>query len=148
MTQENESANTGEPGVVIKTPEPPKKHTVAGLIKEMWPAYLIEIIVIILGISITLALEEWRDNNKEKQLESIYLQNLLTDIEVDFESLKNVTVSTQRIIERGNELLDYTRNPESKGISDKQVNEDVRSILESSEISIAGCHFFRPEEFG
>src|ERR1700730_3843372 len=37
-------------------------HKVQKLIKEMWPAYLIEIFVIILGISITLALEEWRDH--------------------------------------------------------------------------------------
>jgi hypothetical protein len=127
--QENESANSGEAEVVTKPIIPKKKRTVTGLIKEMWPAYLIEIIVIILGISITLALEEWRDNSKEKHLENIYLRNLLTDVEVDLNNLRYVSTSTQRILERGNELLEYVRNPGVKPISDSQVNADVRTIL-------------------
>jgi hypothetical protein len=127
--QENESANTGEAEPEIRPAIPKKKHSVAGLIKNMWPAYLIEIIVIILGISITLALEQWRDNSKEKHLENIYLSNLLADVEVDLANLKAVSASTQRILERGNELLEYVRNPGVKPISDSQINADVRSIL-------------------
>jgi hypothetical protein len=106
-----------------------KKHSVTGLIKEMWPAYLIEIIVIILGISITLALEQWRDNSKEKQLEKVYLQNLLTDVQVDLDFLKSVSASTGRILGRGNELLNYIRNPGTRTISSGQVNMDVRALL-------------------
>jgi hypothetical protein len=127
--QENESANSGEAEAATRPVIPKKKHTITGLIKEMWPAYLIEIIVIILGISITLALEEWRDSNREKHLGNIYLRNLLTDVEVDLNNLATVSSSTQRILERGNELLEYVRNPAVKPISDSQVNADVRSIL-------------------
>ena len=50
-----------------------KKHKLVQLIKEMWPAYLIEIVVIIFGISITLALEAWRDQSKENELENIQI---------------------------------------------------------------------------
>ena len=50
------------------------------LLSDMWPAYLIEIVVIMLGISITLALEQWRDGAKEDQLEKIYRGNLAADI--------------------------------------------------------------------
>jgi hypothetical protein len=57
------------------------------LIREMWPAYLIEILVIILGISITLGLEAWRDGIKEKRQEKIYLRNLKADLEEDMNSL-------------------------------------------------------------
>jgi hypothetical protein len=127
--EENESANSGEAEAVSKPVAPKKKHTVTGLIKEMWPAYLIEIIVIILGISITLALEEWRDSSKEKHLENIYLKNLLADVEVDLNNLGAVSASTQKILKRGDELLEYIRNPAVKPISDSQVNADVRMIL-------------------
>jgi hypothetical protein len=95
----------------------------------MWPAYLIEIIVIFLGISITLALEEWRDNRKERKLENIYQKNLLADVEVDMQSLKNVTFSTQNILSSGNELLGFSKNPQDNGISSARVEVDVRAIL-------------------
>jgi hypothetical protein len=111
-------------------PVPHKKHSVSGLIKDMWPAYLIEIIVIILGISITLALEEWRDSSKENHLEQIYLKNLLADVEVDMNSLNGTTIKTQKLLEKGNELLGYVRIPDNKTISFNQVYADVRSIIE------------------
>src|SRR5450631_1124318 len=82
-----------------------KKHRIAGLIKNMWPAYLIEIFVIILGISITLALEEWRDSGRENQLENIYLKNLLTDVDTDLSGLANSMAATHKLLDRGNELL-------------------------------------------
>jgi hypothetical protein len=106
-----------------------KKHRLASLVKEMWPAYLIEIIVIILGISITLALEEWRDHSRENDLENIYLKNLQTDIEVDVRSLKFVKERSLQIINQGNELLAFTRNPQAKEITPGRVEADVRSIL-------------------
>ncbi len=46
-----------------------KKHGVVVLIREMWPVYLIEIFVIILGISITLALEAWREGRYSRTSE-------------------------------------------------------------------------------
>ncbi|HMC86859.1 MAG TPA: hypothetical protein VKI61_15125 [Chitinophagaceae bacterium] len=108
---------------------PHKKHSVSGMIKDMWPAYLIEIIVIILGISITLALEEWRDNSKENHLEQIYLKNLLIDVEVDMNSLNEVSIRTQNLLKKGNKLLGYSKSPDDKNISPDQVNADVRAIL-------------------
>ena len=127
--QENVSASVGDEKEAIQAPPPVKKHTVKGLIKDMWPAYLIEIFVIILGISITLALEEWRDNNRENHLEQIYLKNLLTDVEVDMKSLKNVILNTQNILSHGNELLGFVRDQQGKDISSSRMDGDVRAIL-------------------
>ena len=124
---ENEPAE--ETAAVQPTPVPHKKQTVSGLIKEMWPAYLIEIIVIILGISITLALEEWRDNSKENHLEQIYLKNIRSDIGTDLKSLSLAISGTNKLLQRGNELLGYTRSPDNKNVSPIQVHEDVRAIL-------------------
>ena len=108
---------------------PGHKNKLIGLVKEMWAAYLIEIFVIILGISITLALEEWRDNAKERSLEQVYLKNLLTDIEVDRQSLANTAHETQTIIDRGNDLLAHIRNPDSGTLSFGELVTDVRAIL-------------------
>ncbi|MDP9041227.1 MAG: hypothetical protein M3N30_04545 [Bacteroidota bacterium] len=127
--QENESALTGEETKAVQQLPVRKKHTVSGLIKEMWPAYLIEILVIILGISITLALEEWRDRNREAQLEKIYLNNLLADVDADQQILHDVIVSTQKILDSGNELLQYSKNLPAKDFSSRKTNADVRAIL-------------------
>ena len=106
-----------------------QKNRVIRLLKEMWPAYLIEIIVIILGISITLALEEWRDTGKEQRLEEIYLRNLLTDIKMDLQSFDYTSGATQKIIDRGNELLVWIKNPVNNGMSLNQLQADVLAIL-------------------
>ena len=128
--KENESVETsGETETILSVPPAHKKHSFAGLIREMWPAYLIEIIVIILGISITLGLEEWRDNNREAHLEQIYLRNLHADIEVDIKTLEQALTGTKKLLERGNELLGYVRNPDNKNIQTALVSEDVREIL-------------------
>jgi hypothetical protein len=108
---------------------PAKKHRVSTLIKEMWPAYLIEVLVIILGISITLALEEWRDSNKETQLERIYRQNLLGDLEADLQSLKYATENTQELLKKGDQLLQFIRDPLNHTLSLDRVDADLRTIV-------------------
>lgn len=127
--KEKEPATEAENGETIPLPAVRQTNKVMGLIKEMWPAYLIEIFVIILGISITLALEEWRDSSKEKRLEQIYLKNLLTDVEQDLQSLKSTSASTQKILDQGSEILTYIKNPANKDMSFSRFNADIRDIL-------------------
>jgi hypothetical protein len=127
--KENESATVAVETKTDPSAVSPQRHRVAALIKDMWPAYLIEIFVIILGISISLALEQWRDNNKENRLENIYLKNLLTDVEVDLQSLKYVKDGTEKILYFGNELLGYARNSGTQDISFNRADSDIRAIL-------------------
>jgi hypothetical protein len=128
--EENESVSAAKEAEANQTPLPHKKHTLTGLIKDMWPAYLIEIIVIILGISITLGLEAWRENNREGQLEKIYLDNLLSDVNVDLNSLNWVSLRTEKLLNRGNELLGFIRNPEEKNISFSRINAGILAIID------------------
>ena len=107
-----------------------QRHGVAKLIRDMWPAYLIEIFVIILGISITLGLEAWREGVKENHLEQVYLKNLLSDVETDQSSLQNTIASTEKILENGNELLTLIHNSQAKSITPVRMKEDLRAILE------------------
>jgi hypothetical protein len=106
------------------------KHRVGKLIREMWPAYLIEIFVIILGISITLALEAWRESVKEERLEQIYLKNLLSDVETDQGSLKYTIDGTENLLNKGDELLASIRNQQIKTLPPAKLKEDLRAILE------------------
>lgn len=107
----------------------PNENKVLNLIREMWPAYLIEVLVIILGISITVGIEKWRDDMKEQQLEKIYLQNLATNINADKSLLRSTIQSTDTIITKGNKLLVFLQNPKRSPIAANMISEDVRSIL-------------------
>src|SRR5579871_6674651 len=80
---------------------PHKKNRVTELLVEMWPAYLIEIFVIIIGIWITVAVEQWRDNSKEARLEKVYQKNLLRDINTDEQSLKYTIDNTHAMLACG-----------------------------------------------
>jgi hypothetical protein len=122
--QEKESS-----GEAPSLPVAGKKRSLRGLIRDMWAAYLIEIIVIILGISISLGLEQWRDSSREYRLENIYLKNLLTDVDVDLQSLQNVIGGTEKVIVSGDELLKFVRNSGVKEPPYQRVDSDVRAIL-------------------
>ncbi len=99
------------------------------LIGEMWPAYLIEIVVIILGISITLALEEWRDDAKEEKLEKIYRANLLTDIDADLDALSRASSATTTLLAHGESLLRTGNDPAAHALTDTALTADLRAIL-------------------
>ncbi len=100
------------------------------LVSEMWPAYLIEIVVIILGISITLALEEWRDEAKVIKLENVYRGNLLADIDVDFGALQYAIAATKTLLAHGEDIFDYEKGSPAHSLSDSALTTDLRSILQ------------------
>jgi len=88
-----------------------KRNRILHLLSEMWPAYLIEVVVIIVGISITLVLEEWRDHGKERELEKVYLTNLAADIESDRRSLHYASSSTDTLLAAGDDLQRFVAAP-------------------------------------
>jgi len=124
-----EKIKEGEGAAESGSKAKPRGSRVGKLIMEMWPAYMIEVLVIILGISITLALEEWRDNSKEEKLASIYLKNLLTDIDADLQSLKYATENTELIVKKGNELLTFANSPSTGSLTPAVIDSDLTSIL-------------------
>lgn len=111
-------------------PPPHKKNRILHLLGEMWPAYLIEVVVIIVGITITLALEEWRDSGKEKELEKVYLANLAADIEADLQSLHYAASNTDTLIARGEEIHEFEKDPEGHALTGTRLNQDVRKLLD------------------
>ncbi len=122
-------AEASETAATTATSAPRKNRKVMKLIEEMWPAYLIEIFVIILGISITLALEEWRDKSKESELAAIYQKNLLADVDVDLASLKLAGQNTTELLSKGDELLNFIKNPSLNMLSSGRADSDIRAII-------------------
>jgi hypothetical protein len=122
-------AEAGEAAEGAASPGLHKRNRFSHLVGEMWPAYLIEIVVIILGISITLALETWRDEAKEERTEKIYLSNLAADLQVDLNSLQRAADSTKVLLKNGEDLLQAIRSPLNHPLSGAQLTLDLRSIL-------------------
>jgi hypothetical protein len=52
---------------------------ISGLIKTQWPRYLVDILVIILGITISFTLDSRKEEADRATLEQVYLKSLLTD---------------------------------------------------------------------
>ena len=115
------------PGEPARKPGPGARFR--HLIGEMWPAYLIEIVVIILGISITLALEEWRDGAKEEKLENLYRRNLLADIDADLGGLQKVTAETTALLAHGQAILQSESGFDAQSHPDTALTADLRAIL-------------------
>jgi hypothetical protein len=127
-----DAAASGDEGAVESAPKPKaiRGARFRHLIGEMWPAYLIEIVVIILGISITLALEEWRDDAKVVKLENVYRGNLLADIDVDLGALQDASAATKTLLAHGEDIFDYEKGSPAHSLSDSALTTDLRSILQ------------------
>ncbi|MBS1500965.1 MAG: hypothetical protein JST32_02800 [Bacteroidetes bacterium] len=106
-----------------------RKNRVMALVAEMWPAYLIEIFVIILGIWVSLGLEQWRDNAREDKLEKVYEKNLLTDINTDLVSLKDCERNTANLLMGGRELAKFVASPSANKLSPDKATNDLQMVL-------------------
>jgi hypothetical protein len=107
----------------------------------MWPAYLIEVIVIILGIGITVGLEQWRENVEDKELANSYSRNLLHNITDDRESLKYCIVQTDTVLSRLNELQAVAKAPSKPRITPTRADSDLLAVLNRRNSSAAMLHF-------
>lgn len=67
--------------------------------------YFIDLIVVIAGISIAFALDNWSQNKKEKREEVLYLQALKEDLTSDMRSLHQLMDSSKVLINNMNETF-------------------------------------------
>lgn len=83
----------------------PRVRQVRRLLREKWPEYVVEILVIVFSISASFALDEWKDNQSKRDLERTYLQGLATDLAADSAHLTEVIAETALIVGTARDLL-------------------------------------------
>jgi len=59
-------------------------------LSEKWPEYLLEILVLIIGIFGAFELDSWNEARKERRLETKYLKSINADLQSDLSSLENL----------------------------------------------------------
>jgi hypothetical protein len=59
-------------------------------LSEKWPEYLLEILVLIIGIYGAFALESWNEELKEKKEIGNYIQSIRKDIQADTDLINQI----------------------------------------------------------
>jgi hypothetical protein len=78
------------------------------LLGQRWPEYFLEIIVVIIGITISLTLSNFQEEAANRKLEQTYLKSLLEDINADLKELEVTIHRTEIVIQSGNSLLEQS----------------------------------------
>ena len=74
-------------------------------LSKKWPEYLLEILVLIIGIYGGFALEEWGDNLNKREQEQVILRQLVEDFEANKKQLNEKIEMRETIIASGITLL-------------------------------------------
>ena len=97
------------------------------LLTQRWPEYVVEIIVVIIGITISFAISNYQQDSTDKKLAHIYLQDLREDIKSDIFTLGETIQQTDSVILSGQSLIAHS---DSKISLTKQGLVDlVRSLI-------------------
>lgn len=74
-------------------------------LKEKWPEYLLEILVLIVGIYGAFAVENWNDERKERNAEKVIILNLRNEMSANKVELESIQRRHNQAIEAGIQLL-------------------------------------------
>ncbi len=120
-----------EPEDVPAPPKsPPKPRSFGGpvvaTLRHRWPEYLIEIFVIVFSISVSFALDQWKERRHDEALEKLYLKTLSDNLASDIDTLHGVIPETQLVLRQAQALLDASRA--SGPIASTTVDEGIVDI--------------------
>ena len=102
---------------------------IISLIKQKWADYLLETIVIMIGILSAFGLNNWKDNQRERADELNILEELARDLEEDGQivgDIRDRRVKTQESLDR---MMDYLRVDQPDKIVKDIFEVDVARLL-------------------
>ena len=107
------------------------KHRPAGgpvvaTLRHRWPEYVIEIFVIVFSISISFALDQWKERRHEEEVEQLYLRTLSDNLAADIDALHEIIPETSLVIRKAQTLGAESRG--SAPISPAQFEADIFDI--------------------
>jgi hypothetical protein len=96
--------------------------------KSRWSRYILELLVVFIGVTAGFLMNSWREDSLEKELEHNYLNSFYTEIQQDRENLDSLQIRIQQKID---ELTNFIKATEVAGIplSEDQAKQIVSKIL-------------------
>jgi len=86
-------------------------------LKEKWPEYLLEILVLIIGIYGAFAVESWNENKLDNQKEQFLLAQLKSNLLSDIQSYESWMVVTDTITARNHRIITEINDPTKEKFS-------------------------------
>ncbi len=102
---------------------------VGQLLAHRWPEYFLEIIVVIIGITISLAFSNFQEEAANRKLQQAYLQSLQGDIISDVKKLEVIIQRTEVVIQSGKSLLQQSSSETGK-LGKEDFVKLVQSVIE------------------
>lgn len=96
---------------------------------SFWPKYIIELFVIIFGITISFMLQNWQEGKKLLKAEQALLERIYNDLAEDTLALTQELESIEDILDRGAVLLEFS---ELKTLDPDSINKALLSQLQYS----------------
>lgn len=118
---------------IESAPEPSPQKPISSigkltnLLRERWPEYVLEIFVIIFSITISFALDEWKDGQRKQELAQAYLKGLYREIQTDTSQLKEIIAETKQVIKQAKSLSEL--DPHTPPTDYKQFVSQMRFVF-------------------
>jgi hypothetical protein len=97
-------------------------------LRHRWPEYVLEVIVIVFSISLSFALDAWRESHHRHELEQLYLRTLDDNLQSDDHTLDDVIGGSNAVLASTRRLMALSQNP-SAG-SPERFRADVGSMVQ------------------
>jgi len=94
--------------------------------KISWRNYLIEIVVVFIGITAAFLLNTWREGIKDSELEETYLAGITRDLENDSELLDSLLIATETKLTR---VENSIRNFSNSKINEEKIITIIMDIM-------------------